>query len=366
MTPAPTPGHATPEGTRRYADRHAASTAPHHFRDALGLRVSSIGLGTYLGEATDAVGEGYRTSAMKCLASGVNVLDTAANYRGGRSERDLGEALATAFQEGIVQRDEVLVTTKAGYLPLTGREEDPVAWYRERYVEPGVARMEDLVEGVHVMTPTYLQHELKKSLAALQLDSVDVFFVHNPETQRQAVGVEEFEDRLLEAFEYLEEEANHGRFQTYGLATWHGFLAPPEHAAHLSLTRIYALAQEAAERVGAPRTRFGAIELPVNLGMTHAVSQPTQEWQESLAPLLYVARELGLLTLASASLMQARLIGRLPADLQARLGMTTDAQRALQFTRSVPGVTTALVGMSNPEHVEENLAVARTEPLELG
>ena len=40
-----------------------------------------------------------------------------------------------------------------------------------------------------------------------------------------------------------------------------------------------------------------------------------------------------------------------------------DAQRALQFTRSTPGIAVALVGMSQVRHVEENLALAAVPPL---
>jgi len=57
-------------------------------------------------------------------------------------------------------------------------------------------------------------------------------------------------------------------------------------------------------------------------------------------------------------------IGRLPAALREVLGGPTDAQSALQFTRSAPGLTTALVGMSRPQHVEENLALAARPPLD--
>ena len=47
----------------------------------------------------------------------------------------------------------------------------------------------------------------------------------------------------------------------------------------------------------------------------------------------------------------------LPDDLRRALdgGLETDAQRALQFVRSTPGVGAALVGMSHLPHVEENL-----------
>ena len=67
--------------------------------------------------------------------------------------------------------------------------------------------------------------------------------------------------------------------------------------------------------------------------------------------------------MASASLLQSRMIGRLPAGLREVLGGPTDAQSALQFTRSAPGLTTALVGMSRVEHVEENLSLAARPPL---
>jgi aryl-alcohol dehydrogenase-like predicted oxidoreductase len=67
---------------------------------------------------------------------------------------------------------------------------------------------------------------------------------------------------------------------------------------------------------------------------------------------------------ASASLLQARLARNLPQELTAHLpGVSSDAARALQFTRSTPGITVALVGMSNPRHVHENLELVAVPPL---
>jgi aryl-alcohol dehydrogenase-like predicted oxidoreductase len=61
---------------------------------------------------------------------------------------------------------------------------------------------------------------------------------------------------------------------------------------------------------------------------------------------------------ASASILQSRLAKGLPDQAKTALpGFDTDAQRSIQFVRSCPGVTTALVGMSDSEHVRENLAV---------
>ena len=76
-------GFATAEGTARYRDRFPRLREAGHFRRAQGapgageLWMSSIGLGTYLGEP-DAAGDARYTQAiMHALRSGINVLDTA-------------------------------------------------------------------------------------------------------------------------------------------------------------------------------------------------------------------------------------------------------------------------------------------------
>jgi aryl-alcohol dehydrogenase-like predicted oxidoreductase len=68
---------------------------------------------------------------------------------------------------------------------------------------------------------------------------------------------------------------------------------------------------------------------------------------------------------ASASLLQAKLSQGLPEQLARQFpGLETDAQRAIQFTRSTPGIAVALVGMSDTAHVKQNLAVSSVPPLD--
>jgi aryl-alcohol dehydrogenase-like predicted oxidoreductase len=67
--------------------------------------------------------------------------------------------------------------------------------------------------------------------------------------------------------------------------------------------------------------------------------------------------------MGSAALYQSRLAQGLPGEIRSRIsGLTTDAQRAIQFARSTPGIGTALVGMKEVGHVEENLQTL-TAPL---
>jgi len=98
--------------------------------------------------------------------------------------------------------------------------------------------------------------------------------------------------------------------------------------------------------------------------MLEALDPGMQSLDGQPAPALVAARSRGLMVFASASLLQGRLSEGLPAEIARHLGgLATDAQRAIQFVRSTPGVTTALVGMSRREHVDENLATARVPPL---
>ena len=97
--------------------------------------------------------------------------------------------------------------------------------------------------------------------------------------------------------------------------------------------------------------------------MLEAFTLANQRADAGLVPTLRAAEHAGLYTVASASMMQGQLSRGLPPELGTALpGLATDAQRALQFVRSTPGVGTALVGMKTIAHVEENAGVARTSP----
>ncbi|WP_243323950.1 aldo/keto reductase [Geothrix sp. SG200] len=313
------------------------------------MDLSSLGLGTYLGEATSAADEGYAAAARAFFAAGGNVFDTAANYRGGRSERALGSAFAGLSREAF------FVSTKAGYLPMGDgiTEESPRAWFQRVLEGPGILSAEDVVDGCHAMTPRYLAHQLEVSRAALGVATVDLFHLHNPEQQLPHLGPEAFYAAIQKAFEACEGFVASGAIRAYGVATWNGFRVPPGRADHLSLERLMA----AAEAAGGRDHHFRWIQLPLNLALPEAFIAPTQPFRgEGLTP-LQAARAAGLSVQTSASIMQARILSQLPADLVEALGGATPAQAALQFTRSCAGVTVALCGMGRADHATENAAV---------
>src|SRR4051812_22272455 len=164
-------GFATAEGTKRFAEKFP-DAAEGHFRAAQDLQLSSIGIGTYLGNWDAETDVNYTEAIVRYVESGGDVIDTAANYRFQRSERNIGNALQTLAEKGF-NRDELLICTKGGYLPFDGEPPRNVrAYFEETFVKTGIAAFEDLVGGSHCMTPRYLQSQIDQSLRNMQLDGV--------------------------------------------------------------------------------------------------------------------------------------------------------------------------------------------------
>jgi aryl-alcohol dehydrogenase-like predicted oxidoreductase len=355
---------ATPEGTARYAERLSAATAKGHFREQRGLYMSSIGLGTALGDCDDETDEMYRQSIVRAYELGVNVIDSAINYRFQRSERAIGTALRQLFASGKAERDEVIVATKGGSIPFDEDEpeRDAAGWITENIIDKGLAQPDEVIGARHCLSPAYLESQLSSSLENLGLDCIDIYYVHNPEIQLEAVARAEFHRRVRAAFEVLEGAAADGRIQFYGTATWSGYREPPDAQQYLSLAEMVALARE----VGGERHHLRAVQLPCNLAMPEAVTMQNQSVDGEAMSALMAAARLGVTVICSASIRQGQLAQNLPHLIAGLFGgLDTDAQRAIQFVRSTPGVTTALVGMSRRAHVEENLRVAQTPPISL-
>lgn len=356
------PGYATTEGTNAYRERFREKAAEGHFRFEQNLWLSSVGVGTYLGDPDEETDRAYAEAITRAVELGTNVLDTAANYRFQRSERSVGEAIKNLTAAGFA-REELVVCTKGGYLsfdthPPAGQA-GVRAYLEETFVKTGVIQSSDIVAGSHCMTPRYLAHQVAQSLRNLGLETIDVYYVHNPETQLQVVAREEFDARLRAAFEQLERERAEGRLRFYGVATWNGFRAQAGSRGHHSLESMLKLARAA----GGEEHGFRFIQLPFNLAMPEALVAETQTHDGTPVSLLEAAKSLGVTVVASASIMQGKVARDLPERIREPLGsLSTDAQTAIQFTRSTPGVTTALVGMSNRAHVEENLKLAAVAP----
>ncbi|MEB2311284.1 MAG: DUF255 domain-containing protein [Sorangiineae bacterium] len=242
-------GAATPEGTRSIAARHAMlGYAP---LGRTGLTASRFGFGGY--RIDDGDGE-HRAALTSALRGGVNLLDTSSNYTGGRSERLIGQVLGALTRSGELAREEVIVVSKIGYV-----EGEDLAFMRQHELPETVKLGEQHWHSIH---PDWLARQLGRSLERLELETLDVCLLHNPEYLFEvgAPSRDEYYGRLERAFAHLEREVARGRLRAYGVSSNTAGL-PETHPRATSLPRLL----EAARRAGGAAHHLRVLELPLNL-----------------------------------------------------------------------------------------------------
>jgi aryl-alcohol dehydrogenase-like predicted oxidoreductase len=342
-------GRATAAGTRRFAARFAPAG---DFRNAGDRALASLGVGTFPGDADGATDRRYADVVAAAASLGCNVFDTAVAYRNQRSERVLGTVLDRLVASRRVQRDEIVLSSKAGFLPYDAASGMSVIEYAfETFIRTRIVSRESLVAGRHSITPAFLRHQLDASRSNLRCETVDIFYLHNPDTQLREIGRRELRRRLSAAFAALEEAGAQGKLGAYGVSSWAGFGAAPGTESFLSLDEL----TQCAIAAGGPGHGFRAVMTPLSLAKPEAAvrrNQPRRGGEPTT--FLAAARELGLTVFAASVLDQGRL---------ARDGQSA-ARRAIEYARSASGVTTALIGTTDRRHLREALAPARVPALD--
>ncbi|MDE2090151.1 MAG: aldo/keto reductase [Gammaproteobacteria bacterium] len=364
-------GYAAPEATRAYEERHGHDTAAGYFSDfpRTRIRLSSIGVGTFPGPATPE--QDARTAAIvsRALQSGLNVIDTAAHYRYGRALASVGAGVRDALARGV-PREAMFLISKGGFLTLRGgRPEDPDAWFEREIVTQGLGSREDLAKGVHLLSPAYIGYQLELSRALMGVATLDAFLVDQPEVHIAEIGKEGLNRKLLKVFELLERAVREDKIRCYGISTYEGFRVETDNKMFQSLTSLLGLAEKAAKEItGDERARhhFKLVQMPFNQVMLEGFTRFNHATgQGNVASTLQAAHQLKVYVMASHTLMKGHLAHQ-SVDVVERLlaPLATPAQRAIQFNRSTPGLGTTLVGMSDPGHLDDALAVAKLPMME--
>jgi len=359
----PIPGFATAAGTERYAHWAEGEMGinPDHFRTFDTLMLSSLGVGTYLGEADAETDRRVEEAVFQSVMSGaVNVIDTAINYRLQRAERSIGKALNRAIRDVAIGRDSLFVCTKNGYLTSDADvATDFWSYIQRELVKTGKLKMEEIAGDVHSMSVPFLRDQFERSLSNLGLEHLDVVYLHNAaESWLPEIGHRRFLERLGDVFSYYEKERSRGRLSYYGLATWTCFRVPKGESEHLNLDDVVDVAKNAALGDGEHGFRF--IQVPFNPAMNEALVLKNQRIADDPLTTFEAAQRLNIGVFTSAPFGQGRLLGHSRvSELEG-----SKALSLLQFSRSAsPAVIAPLVGQKDQDHVKENLRVARIRPL---
>ncbi len=349
-------GFATLEGTEQFANNSDANQL--NFKKIQHLTLSNVGIGTYLGDSDEKTDDAVKNAVKQSILSGVNVIDTAINYRAQKAERSVGRAISKLIKEGKITRDQIFLCTKNGYLTNDADVKQEFWEYvKTEYTQKGIISEGDVSSGYHCMTIPYLNDQLERSLKNLDVECIDLLYLHNAvEGQINDVSREQFLKNLRLVFEFYEQKRREGKIKFYGKATWESFRVSNDRPHYLSLQNTVSIARD----VGGQDHGFRFIQLPFNLHYDQALLKKTQLFNGSPISILEAASKLGIGVFTSVPFMQGRLLapGAMPEfnDLKPSL-------RALQFIRSAPGVLAPLVGQKSPEHVSENLEIMNIPPI---
>lgn len=347
--------HATKEGTFNYLKKFG-NYSRDFYRFNGDLFFPSLGIGTYKPEPykEDNYIINFGSAIKMALRRGINLIDTAINYRYQISEREIAEALGVMFAEGEIKRDEVIIASKGGFIPLDFPfPENPYGWIQRNIVDAGLAAKEEIIIDQHCMTPAFLRWSCEQSLRNMEIETIDIYYLHNPETQLGYVDQETFYERIAAAFKEFEALRAEGKIISYGVAAWNGFLYESDHTEYLSLSKMV----EIARRVGGMDHGFKYIQSPFNLAKPHAYGYVNQQCEDGkYYPLMHACASFGLTCIASSPLLQKNLFKRPFSANVGELMHTaelSDVASALQFARSA-GAISAVFGAVNPEHVMDN------------
>ena len=253
-------GRATPEATAAFAAQHA--NLQFRILGNTELSVSQAGFGSY---RVDPQIHNHHIALRQAVQSGINLIDTSSNYGGGGSEQLIGYLLGTLIAGGQVTREQVVIVSKGGYLQGDNYEESQK---RKADNNPWPELVEYGYELEHCIHPEFLADQITRSLERLNMDTIDVYLLHNPEyylgwAAKKLVPLEpireEYYRRLQVAFDHLEGEVLSGRIGAYGISS-NTFVASPDDGQFTDLGRINEILSGISEN-----HNFRVVQFPLNV-----------------------------------------------------------------------------------------------------
>ncbi len=350
---------ATAENTLEFAKKFS------HYKDfytqSNGLIFSKLGLGTFNKEPYKEENYvfHYIAGVKEAIKNGINLIDTASNYRYGQSEKEIGVALDELYNENEVKREDLIICSKGGFIQLDYPfPENPYTWIEENIISKKLATKDEIELDQHCMTPDYLEWSCRKSIENLGVESLDIFYLHNPEMQILKLGEKEFYKKIEKIFKRFEKLADEGLFKYYGVAVWNGFMS--EINENIEIEKLV----ECAKKAGGENHRFKYIQTPFNMGKTTAYTTQTQKVNGEKCTILQAAYRLGLGVISSSSLLQMNLFKKsFTAEtgviLDNSMTLKSDIQLALQFVRSTPGIVSGLFGSKVPVNIKQNCEISK-------
>lgn len=317
--------------------------------------VSKIGCGTYLGLPNETVDRMYIESIKKSVNLGVNFLDTAINYRGMRSEILVGKAVKELIEENTITREEVVIATKGGFIPADYRKTQGLdETFRENHRDKvrefflnticsegnlEEEQISDILGAENSIHKDFISWCFEESRKNLNLETIDIYYLHNPSNYLKYIGEERFYTDLLDTFKFLERQVEKGYLKSYGIATSSGFLVGEENENYLSLNKIV----DTAKTAGGENHHLKFIQLPFNKNKKDASILKNQSIGRDNLTILEAAEKLNISVITNVSLDQSK-----SKDIY-----TIDEM--IEFLVDNQKISSSLLGMKTIKYVPENV-----------
>ncbi|KAJ2957937.1 hypothetical protein NQZ79_g6397 [Umbelopsis isabellina] len=192
----------------------------------LGRQVSRLGFGAFR-----VNNETHAEALRKALVSGVNIIDTAANFE---NVSKSGYLLPNEIENLDGSKDYVQVRDKS----------------------------------YHSISPRVLEMQITQSLERLNTDKLDIYMINAPErmlmAQSRSYSASQLYKDIAAAFQHLDTEVANGRIRGYGVCS--NTLADPTAVDHVSLPSVI--------NACAKHDNLVAIETPFNFFERKAIVQP--------------------------------------------------------------------------------------------
>lgn len=309
-----------------------------------------LGLGTHLGSFSEEDSRQYIEAVSFAVRNGITTIDTAINYRGMRSEKDVGKAINNLISSDEIQRDDIVIASKAGLLfgDIT-RGLNPSRYLHE-VLEPTGIRLDDFCEydGLYqTLNPDFFEYALHISLQNLGVSTIDVHYIHLPEITRAQLTEAEFYQRLAALFAWYEEKVKQGKIRFYGLAFEMLCMEPGEEKWFIDIEKVCQI----AEKISGRDSHLKYVQLPYNMDCPYATTVPNQRYGKEdtseRVSLIKAARKLGMHVTGSMPMCSGK-------------GFEQHTLKEM-ITFALDGVDTVNIGSKNVKHIQEILDIVRAK-----
>lgn len=126
-----------------------------------------------------------------------------------KSERVVGRIVDTLVNKYNIGREELFICSKLGYVPEDAENGRRSHSFVQTLIEENKMTMDDVIfdeknRPVHCIHPAFLDDQLTISRNNLNLETIDLLYLHNSfESQGAIMPEEEFTNRLTKSFEFL-------------------------------------------------------------------------------------------------------------------------------------------------------------------